>query len=66
MKYYFRVSTCSKATMSNFLTAHEDVGKVLFNQMTVENTPVLDTVNRYSGKEVSNLLDTRNCDNMLK
>ncbi|XP_071647514.1 angiotensin-converting enzyme isoform X1 [Temnothorax longispinosus] len=46
-----RVSTCSKATMSNFLTAHENVGKVLFNQMTVENTPVLDTVNRYSGLE---------------
>jgi hypothetical protein len=46
-----RVSTCSKATISNFLTAHEDVGKVLFNQMIVENTPVLDTVNRYSGLE---------------
>ncbi|XP_018358585.1 PREDICTED: angiotensin-converting enzyme-like [Trachymyrmex cornetzi] len=46
-----RVSTCSKATISNFLVAHEDVGKVLFNQMTVENTPVLDTVNRYSGLE---------------
>ncbi|XP_011864339.1 PREDICTED: angiotensin-converting enzyme-like isoform X2 [Vollenhovia emeryi] len=53
-----RVSTCSKATISNFLTAHEDVGKVLFNQMTVENTPVLDTVNRYSGLEegISTLL----------
>ncbi|KAG5326635.1 ACE enzyme, partial [Pseudoatta argentina] len=47
------VSTCSKATISNFLVAHEDVGKVLFNQMTVENTPVLDTVNRYSGLEES-------------
>ncbi|XP_077255351.1 angiotensin-converting enzyme isoform X2 [Temnothorax americanus] len=46
-----RVSTCSKATTSAFLTAHENVGKVLFNQMTVENTPVLDTVNRYSGLE---------------
>ncbi|XP_018307844.1 angiotensin-converting enzyme [Mycetomoellerius zeteki] len=46
-----RVSTCSKATISNFFVAHEDVGKVLFNQMTVENTPVLDTVNRYSGLE---------------
>ncbi|XP_011703088.1 PREDICTED: angiotensin-converting enzyme 2-like [Wasmannia auropunctata] len=48
-----RVSTCSKATISNFLTAHQDVGAVLFNQMTVENTPVLDTVNRYSGLEES-------------
>ncbi|KAL0108223.1 hypothetical protein PUN28_015047 [Cardiocondyla obscurior] len=48
-----RVSTCSKATMSSFLTAHEDVGKVLFNQMIVENIPVLDTVNRYSGLEES-------------
>ncbi|XP_025987532.2 angiotensin-converting enzyme 2 isoform X2 [Solenopsis invicta] len=46
-----RVSTCSKATMSNFLTAYEDVGKVLFNQIAIENTPVLDTVNRYSGLE---------------
>jgi len=55
LKYYFRVSTCSKATVSNFLTAHEDVGKVLFNQMSVENTPVLDAVNRYSGKKIMGL-----------
>ncbi|XP_029664757.1 angiotensin-converting enzyme-related protein-like isoform X2 [Formica exsecta] len=46
-----RVSTCSKATMSNFLRAHEDMGKILFNQMTVESTPILNTINRYSGLE---------------
>ncbi|XP_011646803.1 angiotensin-converting enzyme-like isoform X2 [Pogonomyrmex barbatus] len=46
-----RISTCSKASTSNFLTAHEDVGKILFNQMTVQNTPVLNMVNRYSGLE---------------
>ncbi|XP_012521401.1 angiotensin-converting enzyme 2 [Monomorium pharaonis] len=53
-----RVSTCSKATISNFLTAYEDVGKVLFNQIAIENTPVLDIVNRYSGLEegISTLL----------
>lgn len=32
------------------MTAHEDVGKILFNQLTVESTPVLNMVNRYSGK----------------
>ncbi|XP_029161512.1 angiotensin-converting enzyme-like [Nylanderia fulva] len=46
-----RVSTCSKATMRNFLKAHEDMGKILFNQMTVESTPILNTINRYSGLE---------------
>lgn len=49
---YFRVSTCSKATMSNFLRAHEDMGKILFNQMITESTPILNTINRYSGKEI--------------
>lgn len=49
--YCFRISTCSKATMSNFLAAHKDVGKILFNQMIVESTPILNTVNRYSGKK---------------
>ena len=46
-----RVSTCSKATLSNFLRAHEDMGKILFNQMTIESTPILNTINRYSGLE---------------
>lgn len=46
-----RVSTCSKATMSNFLRAHEDMGKILFNQMITESTPILNTINRYSGLE---------------
>ncbi|XP_011340921.1 angiotensin-converting enzyme 2 [Ooceraea biroi] len=48
-----RVSTCSKASMSNFLTAHEDVGKIAFNQMSSENMPILNTANRYSGLEES-------------
>ncbi|XP_032684214.1 angiotensin-converting enzyme 2-like isoform X2 [Odontomachus brunneus] len=48
-----RISTCSKATMSNFLAAHKDIGKILFNQMIVESTPILNTVNRYSGLEES-------------
>lgn len=37
--------------MSNFLAAHKDVGTILFNQMAFESTPVLNTVNRYSGKK---------------
>ncbi|XP_014475426.1 PREDICTED: angiotensin-converting enzyme-like [Dinoponera quadriceps] len=48
-----RVSTCSKATVSNFMAAHKDVGRILFNQMTVESTPILNTVNRFSGLEES-------------
>ncbi|KAH0950931.1 hypothetical protein HN011_003249 [Eciton burchellii] len=48
-----RVSTCSKASMSNFLKAHEDVGRIVFNQMASENMPVLSIVNRYSGLEES-------------
>jgi len=48
-----RVSTCSEASLSNFLGAHEDVGKILFNQMASENTPVFSTVNRYSVLEES-------------
>nr|XP_012222251.1 PREDICTED: angiotensin-converting enzyme-like isoform X2 [Linepithema humile] len=48
-----RVSTCSKASVSNFLRAHEDVGKILFNQIAEETTPVLNIVNRYSGLEES-------------
>ncbi|EFN81186.1 Angiotensin-converting enzyme [Harpegnathos saltator] len=47
------VSTCYKATMSNFIAAHKDVGRILFNQMIVEDTPVLNIVNRYSGLEES-------------
>jgi len=48
-----RVSTCSEASMSNFLGAHEDVGKILFNQMASGNTPVFSTANRYSILEES-------------
>lgn len=41
--------------MSNFLRAHEDMGKILFNQMSIESTPILNTINRYSGKDIFRL-----------
>ncbi|XP_076296996.1 angiotensin-converting enzyme [Lasioglossum baleicum] len=48
-----RVSTCYEPTLSNYLSAHKNIGKVLFNQMTVQNIPVLTTANRYSVLEES-------------
>lgn len=47
---YYRVSTCFEPTVSNFLSAHKNVGKILFNQMSLEAIPVLNAANRYSGK----------------
>ncbi|KAG7213428.1 hypothetical protein KM043_002712 [Ampulex compressa] len=46
-----RVSTCFEATLSNFFSAHRNVAKILFNQMSVETTPILNIANRYSGAE---------------
>lgn len=46
-----RVSTCFEPSISNFLTAHKNVGKIVFNQLSAENTPVLNTANRYSPLE---------------
>nr|XP_033336787.1 angiotensin-converting enzyme-like isoform X1 [Megalopta genalis] len=43
-----RVSTCYQPTLSNFLSAHKNIGKVLFNQMSADNVPVLTIANRYS------------------
>lgn len=48
-----RVSTCFEPTISNYLSAHKNVGKIVFNQLSVEDTPVLNTANRYSGLEES-------------
>ncbi|KOC69979.1 Angiotensin-converting enzyme [Habropoda laboriosa] len=45
------VSTCFEPTISNYLSAHKNVGKIVFNQISVEDTPVLNTANRYSGLE---------------
>ncbi|OAD56235.1 Angiotensin-converting enzyme, partial [Eufriesea mexicana] len=52
-KSYFnqQVSTCFEPTISNFLSAHKNVGKIMFNQLSVENTPVLNIANRYSALE---------------
>ncbi|XP_076629285.1 angiotensin-converting enzyme [Colletes latitarsis] len=47
-----RVSTCFEPTISNFLSAHKDIGKILYNQMSVETIPVLNTANRYSALEI--------------
>lgn len=47
---YYRLSTCFEPTISNFLSAHKNIGKVVLNQMSVETIPVLNTANRYSGK----------------
>lgn len=48
-----RVSTCFEPTISNYLAAHKNVAKVSFSQMSVEDTPVLNTANRYSPLEES-------------
>ncbi|CAK9795323.1 Angiotensin-converting enzyme, partial [Anthophora quadrimaculata] len=45
------VSTCFEPTISNYLSAHKNVGKIVFNQLSVEDTPVLNTANRYSALE---------------
>nr|XP_003703938.1 PREDICTED: angiotensin-converting enzyme-like [Megachile rotundata]XP_012142021.1 PREDICTED: angiotensin-converting enzyme-like [Megachile rotundata]XP_012142022.1 PREDICTED: angiotensin-converting enzyme-like [Megachile rotundata] len=46
-----RVSTCFDPTISNVLSAYKNVGKVIFNQMSIETIPVLNTANRYSALE---------------
>lgn len=48
-----RVSTCFEPTISNFLSAHKNIGKIVFNQLSVEDTPVLNIANRYSALEES-------------
>nr|XP_034173869.1 angiotensin-converting enzyme-like [Osmia lignaria]XP_034173870.1 angiotensin-converting enzyme-like [Osmia lignaria] len=46
-----RVFTCFEPTISNVLSAYKNVGKIMFNQMSIESIPVLNTANRYSGLE---------------
>ncbi|XP_076246342.1 angiotensin-converting enzyme [Calliopsis andreniformis] len=46
-----RVSTCFEPTISNFLSAHKNIGKIVFNQMSAETIAVLNTANRYSALE---------------
>ncbi|XP_050574084.1 angiotensin-converting enzyme-like [Bombus affinis] len=46
-----RVSTCFEPTISNYLSTHKNVGKIVFNQLSVEDTPILNTANRYSALE---------------
>ncbi|XP_053978934.1 angiotensin-converting enzyme-like [Hylaeus volcanicus] len=47
-----RVSTCFEPTVSNFLSAHKNIGTIVLNQMSAEMMPVLNTANRYSALEV--------------
>lgn len=44
-----RVSTCNEASLSNYLTAHKHVAKILMKEMSLMN-PILNDVNRYSGE----------------
>ncbi|KAK2582171.1 hypothetical protein KPH14_004528 [Odynerus spinipes] len=46
-----RVSTCFEPTIANFLLTHQNVAKILFQQMSAESTPILNIANRYSGLE---------------
>lgn len=46
-----RISTCFEPTITNFLLTHKNVGKILFQQMSAESTPILNIANRYSGLE---------------
>ncbi|XP_043686229.1 angiotensin-converting enzyme-like [Vespula pensylvanica] len=43
-----RISTCFEPTIANFLLTHKNIGKILFQQMSVQNTPILNIANRYS------------------
>ncbi|KAI4495442.1 hypothetical protein M0802_008656 [Mischocyttarus mexicanus] len=46
-----QISTCFEPTIANYLLTYKNIGKVLFQQMSVESTPVLNTANRYSALE---------------
>ncbi|XP_012285768.1 angiotensin-converting enzyme [Orussus abietinus] len=46
-----RVSTCSEASISNYLDAHKNVAKILVNQMMADHASMLSTANRYSALE---------------
>ncbi|XP_043492223.1 angiotensin-converting enzyme-like isoform X1 [Polistes fuscatus] len=46
-----QISTCFEPTIANYILTHKNIGKVLFQQMSVERTPILNTANRYSALE---------------
>ncbi|XP_015176464.1 PREDICTED: angiotensin-converting enzyme-like [Polistes dominula] len=46
-----QISTCFEPTIANYILTHKNIGKVLFQQMSVESTPILNTANRYSALE---------------
>ncbi|KAK0160601.1 hypothetical protein PV328_007993 [Microctonus aethiopoides] len=46
-----RVSTCSHSSLTNYLSAHKNIAKVLIHQMSEESNPILNFANRYSALE---------------
>lgn len=44
------VNTCSESSLSNYLSAHKNIAKVLIHQMSEESMPIINNANRYSGK----------------
>lgn len=49
-----RVFTCYEASLSNYITAHKNVGKILFNQLASRSSnPIFEISNRFSVLEES-------------
>ncbi|XP_034950729.1 angiotensin-converting enzyme-like protein Ace3 [Chelonus insularis] len=46
-----RVITCSESSITNYLSAHKDIAKVMIHQMSDETSPILNIENRYSAIE---------------
>ncbi|XP_043267787.1 angiotensin-converting enzyme-like [Venturia canescens] len=46
-----RISTCSEASVANFISAHKNVAKILATQMSHHAEPILSVANRYSALE---------------
>ncbi|XP_044583140.1 angiotensin-converting enzyme-like [Cotesia glomerata] len=46
-----RVNTCSEPSISNYLSAHKNIAKVLIHQMSEESMPIVNGANRYSALE---------------
>ncbi|XP_008546546.2 angiotensin-converting enzyme [Microplitis demolitor] len=45
------VNTCSESSLSNYLSAHKNIAKVLIHQMSEESMPIINNANRYSALE---------------
>lgn len=46
-----RLMTCSDhSSIRNYVSAHKDVANILIHQMSIDNSPILNEANRYSGK----------------